>query len=311
MHDVIIIGGSYAGIAAATQLGRARKDVLVIDAGVRRNRNAAHAHGFFGHDGMPPGEIAARGRAEALAYPTVRWREGEASAAHGIADAFVVTVDGEHLEARRLVLATGVADELPPVPGLAERWGRTAFACPYCHGYELGVGRLGVLASSPFALHSAALVTEWAAPGEVTLFLNGAFEPDDAQLADLAERTVNVERRAVTRLTGAAAHVAVVLAGGEQIELEGLFVLPRVRPNGPFAGQLGCALDEGPFGPILATDPMKETSVPGVFACGDVASLQPAIALAVADGVRAGAAVHQSLVFRKRTPSVALSASSA
>src|SRR5215212_7100600 len=144
MHDAIVVGGSYAGIAAALQLVRARRKVLVIDGGARRNRFASSSHGFLGQDGRDPGEIAATAREQLLAYPTVTWIEGAATRAHAAGTAFAVTLgDGATHEARRLILASGVTDELPDIPGVAERWGRSIFHCPYCHGYELGGGRIG------------------------------------------------------------------------------------------------------------------------------------------------------------------------
>lgn len=305
MFDVIIIGGSYAGLAAALQLARARCKVLIIDAGQRRNRFAATAHGFLGHDGQPPGAIAAKGRAEVLKYDTVSWRDGTVTEARAIDGGFAVRAGDQEYHARRLILATGVIDELPAVPGLQERFGQTVFLCPYCHGYELDKGRLGVLATQPLSMHQALLVAEWAAPGEMTLFLDGAFEPDADQLAELAARRIKVEpERVVSAASEAAspdakAGIDLHLRDGRMIRLDGLFVASRSNPPGPFAEQLGCALEAGPTGPYYKTDMTKETTVPGVFACGDTASMMPVIALAVADGTIAGASAHRSLVFRR------------
>src|SRR5437867_3455668 len=148
MYDVIIIGGSYAGLAAALQLVRARRHVLIVDAGQRRNRFAHHSHGFLGQDGQPPEAIAAKGRSEVFAYPTGTWREALATEARSISDGFVVRAGSDEHRGKRLILATGVVDELPAIPGLAERWGKQIFFCPYCDGYEFGMGRLGVLATS-------------------------------------------------------------------------------------------------------------------------------------------------------------------
>jgi len=154
IFDVIVVGGSYAGLSAATQLARARRRVLVIDAGQRRNRYARHSHGFLTQDGSEGAAIVAKGREQLLAYSTVAWREGTVVDATDNGDRFEVTLrDGLVLRARRLVLATGTIDELPPIDGLAERWGRHVFTCPYCDGYELARGDIGVLASGPMALH--------------------------------------------------------------------------------------------------------------------------------------------------------------
>lgn len=293
-YDAIIIGGSYAGLSAGLQLARARRRVLVVDAGARRNRFASHSHGFLGQDGRPPEEIAADGRAELMDYPNVTWTVGEATAADSEGDGFRVTLgSGEVEQGRRLILAGGVRDELPPVDGLAERWGRSVFHCPYCHGYELDLGRIGVLAVSPMSMHHAMMLPDW---GSTTLFTNGAFIPDAEQLEQLARRGVVVEPDAVKSIGGERADIN--LADGRCVALDGLFVLPRTHINSPLAEQLGCALNDGPMGRYLQVTETQETSVPGVFACGDAALVAGSVALAVGTGARAGAGAHQSLIFR-------------
>jgi thioredoxin reductase len=302
MHDVIIVGGSYAGLAAALQLARARRSVLVLDAGERRNRFAAHSHGFLGQDGQPPAAIAAKGRSEVLAYPTVTWQDARVAEARATTRGFAVRAGGQEHEGKRLILATGVIDELPAIPGLAERWGQTAFLCPYCDGYELGRGRLGALATGPSSLHHAIIASEWAAKGQMTFFLNDVGEPDREVLADLAARGIAVERAPVAAVSGQAPAVVLHHPDGRTSALDGLFLLPRTRLASPFAEPLGCRIQEGRLGPFYWTEETKETSVPGVFACGDNARDMPGVAFAVADGVRAGAAAHQSLVFRADRP---------
>jgi thioredoxin reductase len=299
MFDVIVVGGSYAGLSAALQLGRARRNVLVLDAGQRRNRFAPRSHGFLGQDGQAPEAIAAKARAEVQAYSTVSFVEATATSARAIAGGFAVRAGVDEHQCRRIILATGVADELPAVPGLSERWGKTVFHCPYCHGYELQLGRLGVLATHPLAFHSAALVAEWGAAGQTTLFLDGVIEPDGEQLTELESRGITIERERVVALEGDAPAIDVRLRDGRTRRLEGLFVAPRLMIVDRLGAQLGCELDEGPLGSFYKTDPMKETSVPGVFACGDVALPMGAVSLAVADGTRAGVGAHQSLVFRR------------
>lgn len=298
MYDVIIIGGSYAGLAAALQLARARRRVLILDSGQRRNRFASHSHGFLGQDGQLPGATAAKGRAEVLAYPTITWRDALASAASPINNGFLVRAGGEEFRGKRLILATGVVDELPAIPGLADKWGKRAFFCPYCDGYEFGMGRLGVLATSPTSAHFAVLVSEWAAPGQTTFFVNGAFELDAEQFAQLESRRISIERERVVSVGGDANSVEIHLRDGRTSTVDGVFLHPRTRLNGPFAEQLGCEIEMGPSGPYYKTDATKETTVRGVFACGDVATPLAAIAHAVSDGVRAGSFAHQSLVFR-------------
>jgi thioredoxin reductase len=291
-HDVIVIGGSYAGMAAALQLLRARRTVLVIDAGLRRNRFARESHGFLAQDGVDPSEIAHRARDQLQAYPTLTWVEGLAERVEGARDAFTVThTDGTSHEGRRLLFATGVADTLPEVEGLAERWGKSVFHCPYCHGYELDQGRIGVIATGPMSLHQAFLLPDW---GEVTLLANGAVKPDGDQRSELSARGVSLEERPIAKLEG---HADVRLADGRLLPFAGLFTATRTTPATPLAEGLGCALEDTPLGIQIRTDATKETSVPGAFACGDAAHVPHSVSLAVGDGAWAGAQVHRSLVF--------------
>lgn len=288
--DVAIIGGSYAGMAAALQLVRARRRVTLFDTGVRRNRFAAHAHGFLGQDGRPPGAIAQDARDQLLAYPTLTvWEEAVSAVSATDEDFALVTESGSH-RARRVVLAYGVIDELPAVNGLAERWGKSVFHCPYCHGYELGGRPVGVLAVGEVSLHHALMLPDW---GETTLFLNDAFAPDTEQLAQLARRQVRLEPTPIDAIEGEA---DVRLRDGRVLPVAGLFTATRIRPASPIAEQLGCRFERGPTGPYVATDGQGATSVPGVFACGDLARAAGAVALSVGDGTSAGMAAHRSLI---------------
>lgn len=290
--DAIIVGGSYAGLSAAMQLARARRRVLVIDAGLRRNRFAQKSHGFLGQDGRNAADIASDGKAQLLAYDNVSWVDGSASDAVTRDDGFVVTVGaGEKYHGKRLVLATGVIDELPPIEGLTERWGKSVFHCPYCHGYELNNGRIGVLASSALSNHHAMMLPDW---GQVTLFTNGAYIPDREQLLALAKRGVVIEAALIKRLVG---HASIELVDGRLMEQDGLFTMTKTRVASPIPEQLGCELDEGPTGFFIRTDVIKATTVPGVFACGDGARMMGNVAIAVADGSLAGTSAHQSMIF--------------
>ncbi|RKQ72254.1 NAD(P)/FAD-dependent oxidoreductase [Oceanibaculum indicum] len=291
-HDVIVIGGSYAGMAAALQLLRARRRVLVIDAGQRRNRFAARSHGFLGQDGADPGEIARTARAQLQAYPALDWVEGTASAATGAKDGFSVTLaDGAGHAGRRILLATGVSDQLPPVAGLAERWGRTVFHCPYCHGYELDRGRIGVIATGPMSVHQAKLLPEW---GEVTFFTNEALTLEPLDRQDLARRQVTIEEAPIARISGGA---DVVMRDGRELAFAGLFTASRCVPASPLAAEMGCEMMETPMGIQVQTSSAKETSIPGVYACGDAARVPHSVSLAVGDGAWAGAQLHRSLVW--------------
>lgn len=291
-HDVIVIGGSYAGMAAALQLLRARRRVLVIDAGQRRNRFADHSHGFLGLDGADPAEIAATARRQLETYPTLTWIDGRAETATGQKDDFIVTAqDGAQHRGRRMLFATGVSDTLPAIDGLQDRWGVSVFLCPYCHGYELDRGRIAVIAAGPMSLHQAQLLPEW---GEVTLFTNEAVTLDDAARSDLEARGVTIEHTLIARIAGQA---DVVLSDGRRLPFAGIFTASRNAPTTPVAQSLGCPLSETPFGTQIKTDDAKQTSVSGAFACGDAARLPHSLSLAVADGAWAGASLHRSLVW--------------
>jgi thioredoxin reductase len=295
-HDAIIIGGSFAGLSAAMYIARARRSVCVIDTGLPRNRFAVHSHGFFAQDGSEPGVMLAAARSQVAFYPTARVIEGEAIGAARGPDGFSVTLATDDvLESSRLVLAFGVADELPAIPGLAERWGRSVLHCPYCHGYEFSGQRLGVLYLSPTSLHQAMLIAEW---GPTTLYLNGALTPDDASLAKLKIRDVAIEPAPIKALHGEGARLsAIELVDGRMPHADALYLGPRVRLNSEIARQLGCDLDESPFGAIIRTDSHKMTTVPDVYAAGDITRGAHNVTWACADGVTAAMAVHRSLVF--------------
>ncbi len=295
-YDALIIGGSFAGLSAALQIARTGRPVLAIDAGRPRNRFAAASHGFFTQDGSNPLAMIATAREQLLRYPNARALAGDVTAIEGSDGAFAVaTADGEAFRARKLVLAYGVSDTLPNVPGLSERWGKTVLHCPYCHGFEFSGGRLGVLQSHPMAPHQALLVADW---GPTTLFLNGGAAPDPETAAKLAARGIAIEPAAVQGLQGEKGGLdRIVLDDGRALPIDALYVGPKVHHNSDIAARLGCALDESPLGPVIRTDERKLTTVAGVFAAGDIARVPHNATWASADGVAAGVFLHQSLVF--------------
>ncbi|ASK33288.1 NAD(P)/FAD-dependent oxidoreductase [Alloalcanivorax mobilis] len=295
VFDVIIVGGSFAGQAAALQLARARRRVLLVDAERPRNRFARSSHGFLGQDGQPPAAIIATAVRQLAAYPTVTRLAGEAVAAFADEQGFRVSfADGRQESGRRLILATGVRDKLPELPGLAPRWGISVLHCPYCHGYELDQRPLGVLASGESAMHQALLVPDW---GPTTLFTQGTFTPTPEQRAALQSRDVAVEHTPVVELLGAGPALdAVRLSDGRSIPISGLFLAPRTVAASDLAEQLGCAFKDGPTGPLIEVDAMQATSVAGVFAAGDAASPMANASLAAAAGVMAAVGSHRSLI---------------
>jgi len=296
MHDVIVIGGSFAGHSAAMQLARASKSVLLIDSGSPRNRFAEGVHGFLGQDGRPPRDIMMFASTELLAYPSAATLHAEVTSVVRMDKGFRLNLsNGDERQALRLVLATGVSDDLPPIPGLKERWGKTVLHCPYCHGYEVKGRALGVIANNPMSAHHAALISDW---GPVTYFTQGPLDSDEATHALLAKRNVAIEQSPIIELFGTAPQLeAVRLDDGRKLAIDVLFTASRTRMSSPLAEQLGCAFEEGPTGPYIKVDLWGLTSVPHVYAAGDATTPMHNATLAAGSGVIAGVGAHQSLVF--------------
>lgn len=295
MYDVIVVGGSFAGMSAAMQLARARQNVLVIDAGAPRNRFADEAHGFLGQDGRAPAAIMRDARCQLRRYPTVEVMSGEAVGARAFGDGFAIELsDGGQHSARRLILATGVSDQLPAIPGMNERWGETVLHCPYCHGYEVRDLPLGVIAAHPMSAHQAMLIPDW---GPTTYFTQGEFEPEAAELDAFVARGITIERTPVVELLGdAPALDGVRLADGRFVQVAAVFTAPRTSPATPLATMLGCVHEDGPTGPYVKVDQWGATSVVGVWAAGDAATPMHNATLASAAGVLAGIGAHQASV---------------
>lgn len=294
--DVIVVGGSFAGMSAAMQLARGQRQVVVIDAGRPRNRFAEASHGFFCLDGVTPAEIRQKAIDQLTRYPTVRVQGGQVTSANRETGGFSVVLDnGQTYSARKLILATGVRDEFPEIPGLAERWGKTVIHCPYCHGFELRNRKLGVLATSSLSAHQAGIIPDW---GPTTYFTQGEFTPDDEQLAFLNKRGVSIEHTAIVEVLGEAPSISGVrLADGRTVELEALYIGPKTQMASPLAQQLGCQFEQGPMGPAVSIDDFKQTSVAGVFAVGDMSSKMHNATFASASGVMAGVSVHRALMY--------------
>lgn len=295
IYDAIIIGGGFAGLSAATQLVRARRRVLVIDGGRSRNRFAAHSHGVLAHDGRSGRELLATARAQLAEYPGFTLWSDEVLALQPHDGIFSALMNaGKRAEGKRVVLATGVSDPLPDIPGLAERWGKSVLHCPYCHAFEVGGGQIGVLANSPLSLQQASLLADW---GQVTYFSNGHAALDETACFMLARRKVRVEPVAVRAIEGEGAAIAALrLADGRAVPVRALFVSVRSRQASSLAERLGCEFDDTPAGPVVRTDGWKLSSVAHVYAAGDAAHYPQNISFACADGVAAGIGVHHSLI---------------
>lgn len=287
--DVVIVGGGAAGLSAALVLGRARRRVVVVDAGSPRNAPAAHMQGFLSRDGMPPSELLAVGRAEVAAYGV----EVVDGTVDSIEPGFAVRlVGGRSLSARRLLVATGVGDELPDIPGVRERWGRDLLHCPYCHGWEVRDQALGVLGTHPAAVQHALLVRQWSAD---VIFFTHTREIRADEQAQLDARGIRVEHGEVVRLVIEVDHLTgVELGDGRVIPRSAVFVRPGnvPHPDGLLPG-LGCELDPDGFAVV---DRTGRTSVDGVWAAGNVVDPRAQVITSAGAGSAAAIAINADLV---------------
>lgn len=292
----MVVGGGFAGHAAALQLGRARRRVLLVDAGRPRNRFAGSSHGFLGLDGASPQRIRRTFLGQLEAYQTVSHRAGEVIGASTVDTGFRMELgDGEPVLARAVILAGGVRDHLPDLPGLKERWGASVLHCPYCHGYELNEAPVGVLGDGPMAFHQSMIVRDW---GPTTLFTQGALQLTAEQRTALKHRDIAIESTPVTELLGDGAELhGAKLTDGRLCQISGLYIAAKTQVVGGLAGDLGCDFEEGPTGKFIAVDDRQLTSVAGVFAAGDAAAPMANATLSAAAGVRAGTSAHAMLVF--------------
>lgn len=289
MYDVVIVGGGAAGLSAALVLGRARRRVLVVDGGAPRNAPAAHMQGFLSRDGMPPAELLAAGRAEVIGYGV----EIVADQVLAIESGFSVRLAvGRVVVGRRLLVATGVGDELPDIPGVRERWGKDLLHCPYCHGWEVRDQPLGVLGTHPMSVLHAQLVRQWS--DDVTYFAH-TYDLTATEQTQLEARGIRIARGEVARLvidddrlTG------VELSNGQVIARTAVFIRPGNLPHadGLLAG-LGCELDAAGF---VIVDATGATSTPGVWAAGNVADPRAQVITAAGAGSAAAIAINADLV---------------
>ena len=296
MNDVIIIGGSFAGLAAALQLGRARRKVTVLDTGLPRNRFAGHSHGLLGHDHKPPLDILAEARKQLARYPAIKLVSARADSVTGAIDHFsVLTGTGESLGARRVILSYGVADQMPAVPGFAESWGTSIVPCPYCDGFEAAGQHWGLAWSGPQSHNQARLFHDWT--DKLTVFADGHDIPPDTR-ADLARRNIPVIDGRIIEIAHHKGRIATVnLDSGRNVAVDILFANPRNKPSASLHESLGLATVDTPTGIVLKVDERRQTSTPGIYAAGDLTTtFLPSVTQASSQGAMAGIFAQQSMV---------------
>ena len=292
-HEVIIVGGSVAGLSAALILGRSLRSVLVVDSGEPCNRQTSHSHSFMTRDGVPPAQLNALARGQALAYPTVELLSDKVVAIKRENTGFSVTTEqSQHFTARKILLATGVYDIMPAIDGFAECWGRSVLHCPYCHGYEVKNEPLGVMINGDHAREYAVIIRHWSK--NITLFTNGPATFDETQrrtLQNLGVPLVETPLVSIEHQNGMM--TAVHFQDGSRVALSALFAPVTTRQHSDLAEQLGCDLT--PTG-LLVASAFGETNVPGVFAAGDNSSPMRQLVVASAAGSTAGAFLNRELV---------------
>lgn len=292
LYDAIIVGGGAAGLNAALVLGRARRNVLLYDAGNPRNAVADQMHGFLTRDGERPGALLSLGRAELERYPSVTYRANRVERAQSTPGAFVVQcVDGETVTASRLLLATGVCDALPAISGIADLWGRSVFVCPYCDGWEVRDKRVGVLARGRRAVALAQELRQWTS--DLVVFFDGEddLSADDRCWIREAGCETRIDRVVRLDADGGRIH-AVATDDGSATAVDALFLSAPLRQRCPVSLMLGCRVTDDNE---IAIDACGRTSVPGCYAAGDAVTYLHQVVLAAASGVRAAIGINDDL----------------
>ena len=299
-YDAVVVGAGAAGLSAALVLGRSRRRVLVLDGGQPRNAPSSGVHYFLTRDGTPPGELLRIAREQLEPYAGVEVRKARAVRAARSGGDFEVTLeDSSTVGTRRILLATGVHDELPERPGFRELWGRGIFHCPYCHGWEVRDRPLAVLAPAQGAVEYSALIRNWSR--DLVVLTDGAMELDAQSRSRLNSLGVPVKEERISRLEGAGGLRRIVFEDGSEIEREGLFCAPPQRQRSDLAKALGCETEAmGPIPEVVKSDPTThETTVEGVFVAGDAGTIKQGAIMAASSGAVAAASLNRSLILEE------------
>jgi thioredoxin reductase len=291
--EVLIIGGSYAGLSAGMALGRSLRNVLIIDSGKPCNKQTPHSHNFITQDGQTPEAIAAKARSQVLAYPTVQIIHDKAVQANRKADRFeITTVEGKIIYTKKLLIATGITDLMPDIPGFAECWGISVLHCPYCHGYEVNNKKLGILGNGNSGYDFVKLLYNWSK--QLVLFTNGRSTLTPEQQLKLQQYQIPVVETVIQRVAHAKGYLTgLIMADGRPYTLDAIFARVPFVQHTDLALQLGCAHTEAGY---ITTDEYGRTTVPGVYAAGDNTTLMRSVAMAIASGNKAGAVLNKEMI---------------
>lgn len=291
--DVVIVGGSYAGLSAAMALGRAIRNVLVIDSGKPCNAQTPHSHNFLTRDGSKPSEITNIAKEQVLAYPTVSFASGLVTEVSGSNNDFVVTTSsGDIARAKKVLFTTGIKDLFPDVAGLAECWGISVIHCPYCHGYEYRNQPTGILANGEFALELTKLISNWTS--DLKLFTNGAPTIPAADKLQIDELGVEVIEDIISAVEHEKGYISAIKYGNREVKLDALYAKLPFEHHCGIPIELGCDLSDRGY---LQVNMLQQTTIPGIYAAGDNTTMMRSLAAAVAAGSMAGAAINRDLIF--------------
>jgi thioredoxin reductase len=292
-YDVVIIGGSYAGLSAALALGRAIRNVLIIDSGKPCNRQTPHSHNFLTQDGNTPASIAALGKFEVMQYPTIEFLTDLVTAVKGEDNNFEVVLSaGKSIKARKLLFSTGVKDLIPDIPGFADCWGISVIHCPYCHGYEFKDQVTGILANGDTAYEMALMINNWTK--RLSVFTNGKSELTEVQQQELTNLKIDVIEKPLQEIEHQAGSINRISFndGSDQI-LNALYARPPFEQHCLVPNEIGCEINKMGY---IQIDDLQKTTIAGVFAAGDNTSKFRAVSVAVAAGGKAGAFINHELI---------------
>lgn len=295
-YDVIIIGGSYAGLSAAMSLGRALRKVLVIDEAKPCNQQTPHSHNFLTQDGSTPAHIATLGKEQVLKYPTITFHHGKAVAAKGKNGNFEVkTAAAEVFYTTKIIFATGLKDIIPAIPGFEDCWGISVIHCPYCHGYEYKEQETGILLNGDPAFELARMIRNLTS--RLTIFTNGNALISETHQAQLTAMGVRIEEREISEFVHKNGYISsIVFKDGKHSLLDALYARPPFEQHCQIPKEIGCKFTDGGH---IQIDDVQRTSIPGIFAAGDNATGFRAVAIAIAAGNKAGAVINHELVAEK------------
>jgi thioredoxin reductase len=293
IYDVIIVGGSYAGLSAAMALGRSLRNVLIIDSGQPCNKQTPHSHNFLTKDGATPGEIAEQGKGQVLKYDTVTFINGNAVKGQKLENWFSIELQtGEIFKAKKLLFTTGIKDILPDIKGLSDCWGISVLHCPYCHGYEVKSTKIGLLGNGDLGFELSRLISNWTK--DLTLFTNGKSSLTPEQTNKITEHKIRIIEKEISYLEHKQGYIErIVFKDGADESIEALFARGDFKQHCDIPVNLGCELTEQKY---IKIDDLYRTSIKGVYAAGDNTTMFRAVSAAVAAGTKAGAIINKELI---------------